>query len=169
MSLETGFKCGWCFSTSDLFWKLVPAGSSRFQQFNASNLFSRCIGGCRIPVLTSLVIAVSGVEDATAAIRDTRDNLVSREPLGLAPCLCHRLVRRSVSACSSTLGINCWDSLDSQDSPAVCWGGPWWPSAVCSVCFGSPANNFVSRTTILCRSLWQFVAASRHFLSSVWM
>ncbi len=54
-------------------------------------------------MLTSLVIAVSGVEDATAAIRDTRDNLMSREPLGLAPCLCHRLVRRSVSACSSTV------------------------------------------------------------------
>ncbi len=71
-------------------------------------------------MLTSLVIAVSGVEDATAAIRDTRDNLMSREPLGLAPCLCHRLVRRSVSTCSSTLGINCLDSLDSQDSPAVC-------------------------------------------------
>ncbi len=58
-------------------------------------------------MLTSLVIAVSGVEDATAAIRDTRDNLMSREPLRLAPCLCHRLVRRSVAACSSTLGINC--------------------------------------------------------------
>ncbi len=72
-------------------------------------------------MLTSLVIAVSGVEDATAAIRDTRDNLVSREPLGLAPCLCHRLVRQSVSACSSTLGINRFTrSLDSQDSPAVC-------------------------------------------------
>ncbi len=41
---------------------------------------SRCIGGCKITVLTSLVKAVSGVEDATAAIRDTRDNLVSREP-----------------------------------------------------------------------------------------
>ncbi len=46
-------------------------------------------------MLTSLVIAVSGVEDATAAIRDTRDNLMSREPLGLAPCLCHRLVKSS--------------------------------------------------------------------------
>ncbi len=34
-------------------------------------------------MLTSLVIAVSGVEDATAAIRDTRDNLMSREPLRL--------------------------------------------------------------------------------------
>ncbi len=30
---------------------------------NASNLFSRCIGGCRIPVFTSLVIAVSGVRE----------------------------------------------------------------------------------------------------------
>ncbi len=25
MSFESGFKCGVCFSTSDLFWKLVPA------------------------------------------------------------------------------------------------------------------------------------------------
>ncbi len=142
---------GWFDPSFVIFWD----SSSTF--INVSNLFSRCIGGCRIPVLTSLVIAVSGVEDATAAIRDTRDNLMSREPLRLAPCLCHRLVRRSVSACSSTLGINCLDSLDSQDSPAVCWGGPWWPSAVCSVCFGSPANNFVSRTTILCRSLGKFM------------
>ncbi len=84
-----------------IFWD----SSSTF--INASNLFSRCIGGYRIPVLTSLVIAVSGVEDATAAIRDTRDNLMSREPLSLVPCLCHRLVHRSVLACSSTLGINC--------------------------------------------------------------
>ncbi len=90
---------GWFDPSFVIFWD----SSSTF--INASNLFSRCIGGCRIPVLTSLVIAVSGVEDATAAIRDTRDNLMSREPLGLAPCLCHRLVRRSVSACSSTLGI----------------------------------------------------------------
>ncbi len=58
-------------------------------------------------MFASLVIAVSGVEDATAAIKDTRDNLMSRVPLGLAPCLCHRLVCRSVSACSSTLCINC--------------------------------------------------------------
>ncbi len=43
-------------------------------------------------MFTSLVIAVSGVEDATASIQDTRDNLMSREPLGLAHCLCHRLV-----------------------------------------------------------------------------
>ncbi len=100
---------------------------------------------------------VSEVEDATALIRDTRDNLISQVPLGLAPCLCHRLVCRSVSACFSRLGINCWDSLDSQDSPAVCWGGPWWRSAVCSTCFGSPASNFVLRTAILCRSLWQFM------------
>ncbi len=71
-------------------------------------------------MFASLVIAISGVEDATAAIRDTRDNLMSRVPLGLAPCLCHRLVCRSVLACSSTHGINCCDSLDSQDSPAVC-------------------------------------------------
>ncbi len=41
-------------------------------------------------------MAVSGVEDAMAAIRDTHDNLMSRESLGLAPCLCHRLVCRSV-------------------------------------------------------------------------
>ncbi len=34
---------------------------------------------------TSLVIAVYGVEDAMAAIRDTHDNLISRVPLGLAP------------------------------------------------------------------------------------
>ncbi len=58
-------------------------------------------------VFTSLVIAVSGVEDSTAAIRNTGDNLMSRVPLGLTPCLCHRFVCQSVSACSSTLGINC--------------------------------------------------------------
>ncbi len=29
--------------------------------------------------------------------------------------------------------------------------------AVCSACFGSPECNFVSRTTIICRSLWQFM------------
>ncbi len=81
---------GWFDPSFVIFWD----SSSTF--INASNLFSRCIGGCRIPVLTSLVIAVSGVEDATAAIRDTRDNLMSREPLGLAPCLCHLLVRRSI-------------------------------------------------------------------------
>ncbi len=127
---------------------LVTFGDSSPTLINASNPFSRCIGGGRIPVITSLVIAESGVEDAMAAIWDTRDNLMSREPLGLAPCLCHRLVCRSVSACSSTLCINRWESLDSQDSPAVCWGGPWWRSAVCSTCFGSPVSNFVSRTTI---------------------
>ncbi len=132
---------------------------------NASNLFSRCMGGCKIPVFTSLVIAVSGVEDARAAIRDSQ---MSRVPLGLSPCLCHRLVCQSVSACSSTVCINCWDSLDSQDLPAVCWGGPWWPSAVCSACFVSPASDFVSRTAILCRSLWQFmqqVSSSRGIFS----
>ncbi len=37
-------------------------------------------------MFASLVIPVSGVEDATAAIQDTRDNLMSRVPLGLAPC-----------------------------------------------------------------------------------
>ncbi len=52
-------------------------------------------------------MAVSGVENATAAIRDTRDNLMSRVLLGLAHCFCHRLVCRSISACSSTLGLNC--------------------------------------------------------------
>ncbi len=78
---------GWFDPSFVIFWD----SSSTF--INASNLFSRCLGGCRIPVLTSLVIAVSGVEEATAAIRDTRDNLMSREPLGLAPCLCHWLVR----------------------------------------------------------------------------
>ncbi len=56
------------------------------------NPFSRCIGGCRITVFTSLVIAVSGVEDAMAAIRDTCDNLMYRVPLGLPPCLFHQLV-----------------------------------------------------------------------------
>ncbi len=128
---------------------LVTFGDSSPTFINASNLFSRCIWGSRIPVFTSLVIAVSGVEDATAAIRDTRDNLMSRFPLSLAPYLCHRLVCRSVVACSSTLGINCWHSLDSHQSLAVCWGDPWWRSAVCSTCFGSPASNFVSRTTII--------------------
>ncbi len=43
-------------------------------------------------MFASLVIATSGVEDATAAIRDTHENLMSRVPLGLAPCLCHQLV-----------------------------------------------------------------------------
>ncbi len=52
-------------------------------------------------------IAIFGVEDAMAAIRDTRDYLMSRVPLGLAPCFCHGLVCRSVLACFSTLGINC--------------------------------------------------------------
>ncbi len=94
---------------------LVTFGDSSPTFINALNLFSRCIGGCRLPVFTSLVIAVSRIEDATAAIWDTRDNLMSREPLGLAPCFCHQLVCRSVSACSSTLGINSWESLDSQD------------------------------------------------------
>ncbi len=50
---------------------------------NASNLFSRCIGGGRIPVFAILVIAASGVEDATAAIQD--------KPLGFAHCQCHQL------------------------------------------------------------------------------
>ncbi len=128
---------------------LVTFGDSSPTFINASNIFSRCIGGYRVPVFTSLVLAISGVEDATAVKLDTRDNLMSWVPLGLVPCFCHRLVCRSVSACSSTLGINCLDSLDSQDSPAVWWGGPWWRSAVCSTCFGSPASNFVSRTTII--------------------
>ncbi len=132
----------------------ITFGDSSPTFISASNLFSRCTGGGRIPVFASLVTAISGIEDATAAIWDTCDNLMSWVPLGLAPCLCHRLVCRSVSACSSTLEINCWDSLDSQDSPAVCWGGPWWRSVMCSTCFGS---NFVSRTAILCRSLWQFM------------
>ncbi len=48
-----------------------------------------------------LVIAGSRVEDAKAAINDTCDNLMSRVPLGLTPCLCHQLVCRLVSACSS--------------------------------------------------------------------
>ncbi len=28
MSFESGFKCGQCFSTSDLFWKLVPTAAA---------------------------------------------------------------------------------------------------------------------------------------------
>ncbi len=45
---------GWFDPSFVIFWD----SSSTF--ISASNLFSRCIGGCRIPVLTSLVIAVSG-------------------------------------------------------------------------------------------------------------
>ncbi len=55
---------------------LVTFGNS--SPINASNLFSRCIGGGGIPVFTSLDIAESGVEDAMAAIWDIRDNLMSR-------------------------------------------------------------------------------------------
>ncbi len=43
-------------------------------------------------MFASLVTAVSGLEDDAAVIRDSRDNLMSRVPLGLAPCLCHQLV-----------------------------------------------------------------------------
>ncbi len=53
---------------------------------------SQDVGGGRILVFTSLVIAVTGVEDTMAAMCDTHDNLMSRVPLGLAPCFCHRQV-----------------------------------------------------------------------------
>lgn len=55
---------------------------------NASNLFSRCVGGGRISTFSILVIALSEEGAATVAICDNRDNLMPPVPLGLTPCLC---------------------------------------------------------------------------------
>ncbi len=93
-----------------------------------------------------LVIAVSGVEDATAAIRNTRDNK------GLLH-FCHRLVCRSVSACYSTLGIN-WYKHRTHRLHAK---GVRDDDLLCVPPVLEVQQVTVSRTTILCRSLWRFM------------
>ncbi len=71
------------------------------------------------------------------------------------------VVRHCLSVISFSLSLYTWYKLlwftRFTGLTSCMQRGPWWPSAVCSACFGSPASNCVSRTAILCRRLWQFM------------
>ncbi len=130
------------------------------------------IGGFRIQVFTSFFIAVSGVEDATAAIHDTRDNMMSQVPFGS-----HSLFVPPISLLISFgLFLYIWYKLLRFRGLTGCMlRGVCDDDLLCvppvlevqQVTLFKEPQSFVEVHGSSCSMFCRF--HERHFLSSVWM